>query len=385
MAFNVSNFLSGSAFIDSMSQGIRDQSNLFTLQRALRDADQSFMFNQHANPMKLDLLATQLEAQKFERRKAGEMAQSEIDRSIAEANIKTTQAAYDAGTLAPALEKARIDAMQSRVNYTANVGDIVDANTQRAAAGLMSGDTAASRNLQIGQAASGTGFAGIDKALGGAPSGASGGNTSGSNLTLDNDRAVPQAVDFVGLTDRRDAPGAVAGAHVIRNFEGVRMDAYQDPAAGAGARIGYGSDYYYDAQGVRKQAHMGAKITPQVAERLLQERVSSLIDSTKRAIGETAWTRMSPQQQAGVLSLGYRYSDRGILGMKSTPTTDALRQALRTGDMANASVMIRRLQDAENKKQGKNWGRGYAEADLVERGAGKRNGVELFAPGYTGL
>ena len=136
---------------------------------------------------------------------------------------------------------------------------------------------------------------------------------------------------------------------LIRSFEGFRDTPYWDVNA---LRTGYGSDTVTLPDGTVKRVTKDTRVSREDADRDLARRVQTeFIPRAATAIGQEAFDRLSPAQQAALASITYNYG--------SLP--DRVVSAARSGDPAATASAIRDL-GADNG--GVNKDRRNKEADI---------------------
>lgn len=159
---------------------------------------------------------------------------------------------------------------------------------------------------------------------------------------------------------------------LIRSFEGFRETPYWDVNA---LRTGYGSDTVTMPDGSVQRVTDGTRVTREDAERDLLRRVDTeFMPRAASAVGQEAWQRMSPDQQAALASITYNYG--------SLPGDVA--SAAQTGDPQATASAIRAL---GSHNDGVNRERREKEA-AVFLGAGIEGGGDAApsaAPDYSRL
>lgn len=94
---------------------------------------------------------------------------------------------------------------------------------------------------------------------------------------------------------------------LIRQFEGFRDTPYWDVNA---LRTGYGSDTVTMADGRVVPVGKDTRVSREDADRDLQRRVETEFrPRAARAVGESAFSALSPAQQAALVSITYNYGD----------------------------------------------------------------------------
>jgi GH24 family phage-related lysozyme (muramidase) len=135
---------------------------------------------------------------------------------------------------------------------------------------------------------------------------------------------------------------------LIREFEGFRETPYWDVNA---FRTGYGSDTITLADGRVVPVRQGMAVTREDAERDLLRRVNGEFAPRAASAVGAGWERLSPAQQAALVSITYNYG--------SLPSSVA--RAAATGDVAATEAAIRAL---SGHNDGVNRGRRNREADI---------------------
>lgn len=140
---------------------------------------------------------------------------------------------------------------------------------------------------------------------------------------------------------------------LLRDKEGFKSGTYWDVNA---HRLGYGSDTITGADGTVRTVKQGDTVTRADAERDLQRRTAESLNQVRKAIGEEAFSRLNPNQQAALGSVTYNY---GRL-------PDNIAAAARTGD---ASAIAAAIEARAGDNNGVNQRRRMSEAALA-RGNG---------------
>ncbi|WP_024337980.1 lysozyme [Bradyrhizobium japonicum] len=136
---------------------------------------------------------------------------------------------------------------------------------------------------------------------------------------------------------------------LLRDKEGFKTGTYWDVNA---HRLGYGSDTITGPDGTVRTVKEGDTVTRADAERDLQRRTQESLNQVRQAIGEEAFSRLNPNQQAALGSVTYNY---GRL-------PENIAAAARTGDASAIAAAIEARQD-DNK--GVNRNRRLSEAALA--------------------
>lgn len=112
----ISNFLSGNSIVDSMSSGVRDQGYLYTLQRQLRAEDQRYLFDQQANPLRLDSLRADIYKSQLDNQFTAATQQQRVDQFAAQTVILGAKARYaDTNERAGAITSLQTVALNDQV------------------------------------------------------------------------------------------------------------------------------------------------------------------------------------------------------------------------------------------------------------------------------
>jgi GH24 family phage-related lysozyme (muramidase) len=147
---------------------------------------------------------------------------------------------------------------------------------------------------------------------------------------------------------------------LLRDKEGFKSSTYWDVNA---ERVGYGSDTITAADGTIRTVKRGDTVTRADAERDLQRRTAESLDSVRKSVGDEAFSRLNPNQQAALGSVTYNY---GRL-------PDNIAAAARSGDAAAIAAAIEARQGDNN---GVNKARRLSEAALARSsGDGPVQGV----------
>ena len=148
---------------------------------------------------------------------------------------------------------------------------------------------------------------------------------------------------------------------VLRDKEGFRSSTYWDVNA---HRVGYGSDTITAADGSVRQVKQGDTVTRADAERDLQRRSGEFLAGARSSVGEAAFNRLNPNQQAALGSVAYNYG--------SLPASVV--SAARSGD---TEALARSIEGLRGHNGGINAGRRMSEAALV------RSSGDGEVPGYA--
>ncbi|WP_398469658.1 lysozyme [Tardiphaga sp.] len=157
---------------------------------------------------------------------------------------------------------------------------------------------------------------------------------------------------------------------LLRDKEGFKSSTYWDVNAD---RVGYGSDTITDPDGKIRTVKAGDTVTREDAERDLRRRTQESLGQVQKAVGDEAFNRLTPNQQAAVGSVVYNY---GRL-------PDSVGAAIRTGDAERIAQSIEGLQGHNN---GVNRNRRLAEAALARSsGDGPVPGVYQADPRFANV
>ncbi|MEM9523119.1 MAG: hypothetical protein AAF982_03860 [Pseudomonadota bacterium] len=127
-----------------------------------------------------------------------------------------------------------------------------------------------------------------------------------------------------------------ATLNMLRQFEGFRETPYWDVNA---LRVGYGSSTITRPDGTVVPVRKGMRVTREDAERDLLRRVNDeFMPAARRAVGEDAFTALSPKQQAALTSLSYNYG----AGAWNDDLSGVV-EAVRSGDQGAVVQAIRAL------------------------------------------
>lgn len=97
---------------------------------------------------------------------------------------------------------------------------------------------------------------------------------------------------------------AELAANLLREKEGFKATPYWDVNA---YRVGFGSDTVTLADGSVKKVVEGMQVSVADANRDLVRRVAEFQDTVRKQVGDEAWGRLNPQQQAVLTSNAYNY------------------------------------------------------------------------------
>jgi GH24 family phage-related lysozyme (muramidase) len=109
--------------------------------------------------------------------------------------------------------------------------------------------------------------------------------------------------------------------------------------------IGWGATYYDGITNGTKKVRMGDKITKRKADMILSSNVGQLANKYKKEI--LHWSKMSPQQQAAILSIGYNAGANAPTG--GYPKLSA---AIESGNMLEASKHVHRSGPSRERLEG---------------------------------
>lgn len=150
-------------------------------------------------------------------------------------------------------------------------------------------------------------------------------------------------IQYSGGTD----DGGITSLSLLREFEGFRETPYWDVNA---YRTGYGSDTITTADGKVVKVKKGMRVSREDADRDLSRRVQNEFEpSTRRAVGDAAFSALSSGQRAALNSLAYNYG-AGAWG----DDLSGVAAAVRSGDPSRVSDEIRALgshNDGVNRKR----------------------------------
>lgn len=157
---------------------------------------------------------------------------------------------------------------------------------------------------------------------------------------------------------------------VLRDKEGFRSSTYWDVNA---HRVGFGSDTITAADGSVRQVKQGDTVTRADAERDLARRSAEFLGGVKSTVGEEAFNRLNPNQQAALGSVAYNYG--------SLPASVAA--AARSGD---TEALARSIEGLQGHNDGVNRGRRLSEAALVRSsGDGQVRGYMAPDPRFNNV
>ncbi len=157
---------------------------------------------------------------------------------------------------------------------------------------------------------------------------------------------------------------------VLRDKEGFRSSTYWDVNA---HRVGFGSDTITAADGSVRQVKQGDTVTRADAERDLQRRSAEFLGGVKSSVGEEAFNKLNPNQQAALGSVAYNYG--------SLPAS--VTAAARSGD---TEALARSIEGLQGHNDGVNKSRRLAEAALVRSsGEGKVEGLHSPDPRFANV
>ena len=149
---------------------------------------------------------------------------------------------------------------------------------------------------------------------------------------------------------------------VLRDKEGFRSSTYWDVNA---HRVGFGSDTITAADGSVRKVQQGDTVTRADAERDLARRANEFLGGVKSSVGEEAFNKLNPNQQAALGSVAYNYGSLppGVVAAAKSGDTEAL---------------ARSIEGLQNHNDGVNKGRRLSEAALV------RSSGDGAVTGYMG-
>jgi GH24 family phage-related lysozyme (muramidase) len=157
---------------------------------------------------------------------------------------------------------------------------------------------------------------------------------------------------------------------VLRDKEGFKSSTYWDVNA---HRVGYGSDTITAADGSVRKVQQGDTVTRADAERDLQRRSAEFLGGVKSSVGEEAFNKLNPNQQAALGSVAYNYG--------SLPAGVAA--AARSGD---TEALARSIEGLQGHNEGVNRSRRLAEAALVRSsGDGPVQGLHSPDPRFNSI
>lgn len=124
-----------------------------------------------------------------------------------------------------------------------------------------------------------------------------------------------------------------AALKMIKNFEGVRLDAYPDPGTGGDPwTIGFGNTRYPDGRPVRR----GDRINMIEADMMLRGEVDRIAAVLGRQI--PYWGEMSDGQKCALISFGYNVGT-GFYGSSGFNTISACLREKRWADVPTAMML----------------------------------------------
>jgi GH24 family phage-related lysozyme (muramidase) len=157
---------------------------------------------------------------------------------------------------------------------------------------------------------------------------------------------------------------------VLRDKEGFRSSTYWDVNA---HRVGFGSDTITSADGSVRKVKQGDTVTRADAERDLARRSAEFLGGVKSSVGEEAFNKLNPNQQAALGSVAYNYG--------SLPASVAT--AARSGD---TEALARSIEGLQGHNEGVNKDRRLAEAALVRSsGDGPVQGLHAPDPRFNNI
>lgn len=157
---------------------------------------------------------------------------------------------------------------------------------------------------------------------------------------------------------------------LLRDKEGFQSSTYWDVNA---HRVGFGSDTITAADGTVRQVKQGDTVTRADAERDLQRRTAESLDSVRKTVGDEAFSKLNPNQQAALGSVTYNYGK----------LPDNIAAAVRNG---NSEAIASAIESRQNDNSGVNKNRRIAEAALARSsGDGPVPGVHAPDPRFDGV
>jgi len=157
---------------------------------------------------------------------------------------------------------------------------------------------------------------------------------------------------------------------VLRDKEGFKSSTYWDVNA---HRVGFGSDTITAADGSVRQVKQGDTVTRADAERDLQRRSAEFLGGVKSSVGEEAFNKLNPNQQAALGSVAYNYG--------SLPPQVAA--AARSGD---TEALAKSIEGLQGHNGGVNASRRLSEAALVRSsGDGPVQGLHAPDPRFANV
>ncbi len=154
-------------------------------------------------------------------------------------------------------------------------------------------------------------------------------------------------------------------ADLLRNYEGLRLNAYPDPASGGEPyTIGIGATYYPTGFRLRGKVRMGDTITEEEAYWIKQQHI---LDHRKRLLGEigsSVYNKLPDSVKAALESKVFNY------GSLQEPLVSMVKTSSETGDYSNVSAYFRNSLAGHNG--GINSWRRNDEANLIDSGTSKR-------------
>lgn len=133
---------------------------------------------------------------------------------------------------------------------------------------------------------------------------------------------------------------------LLRDKEGFKPSTYWDVNAD---RVGYGSDTITAADGTVRKVKQGDTVSRADAERDLARRTAESLDSVKRSIGDDAFAKLHPNQQAALGSVTYNYGSlpASVVAAAKTGDTEAIARSIEGLQGHNDGVnKARRLSEA---------------------------------------
>lgn len=154
-------------------------------------------------------------------------------------------------------------------------------------------------------------------------------------------------------------------ADLLRDYEGLRLNAYPDPASkGEPYTIGIGATYYPPGFRLRGKVRMGDTITEEEAYWIKQQHI---LDHRKRLLGEigsSVYNKLPNGVKAALESKVFNY------GSLQEPLVSMVKKASETGNYSNVSRYFRNVLAKHNG--GINDWRRNDEANLIDSGTSNR-------------
>ena len=195
----------------------------------------------------------------------------------------------------------------------------------------------------------------------GGPAQAKGTNPGGDLNASGNETGTNGTVGSYTVSDSYDK----GLADLLRNYEGLRLNAYPDPASkGEPYTIGIGATYYPSGFRLRGKVRMGDTITEEEAYWIKQQHI---IDHRKRLLGEigsSVYNKLPDGVKAALESKVFNY------GSLREPLVSMVKTASETGNYSNVSRYFRNVLAKHNG--GINEWRRNDEANLIDSGTSNR-------------